>query len=301
MSEAEIVSGVGRQDIEAALADPALASLRLSGAPVVVVASDPGRVVFATEPAKALFGGDAAFLTRRLLHGGEPGALRLAALSRSLLPGAAPRLERLRFFFGPVAETVTVLCRRVARPDGPPLFAVAALGVRAPSNPDVEPDAPERLDRITSIAPAGEPNEPAAQAPATAMAHAVRFAWRTDGDHVVESVSPALASVVGEVNAHLVGRSFVDFARELALDPCGRLAAALATRDTWAGVEVAWPVGDGAMRAPVTLGAAPAFDAEENFLGFRGFGILYPGRMARVEPTPVPPAIGEAESLPSPA
>ncbi len=301
MSEAEIVSGVGRQDIEAALADPTLASLRLSGAPVVVVASDPGRVVFATEPAKALFGGDAAFLTRRLLHGGEPGAQRLAALSRSLLPGAAPRLERLRFFFGPVAETVTVLCRRVARSDGPPLFAVAALGVRAPSSPNVEPDAPERLGRTTSVAPAVGPNESAAQAPVTAMAmtHAVRFGWRTDGDHVIEWVSPALAGVVGEVNAHLVGRSFVDVARELALDPCGRLAAALATRDTWAGVEVAWPVGDGAMRAPVTLGAAPAFDAEENFLGFRGFGLLYPGRMAPVEAAPVLPASGEAPPPPS--
>lgn len=202
MSETDNVPGVDREDIEAALADPALTSLRLSGAPVVVAASDPARVVFATDEAQSLFGGDAAALTRRLLHGAEPGAQRLVALSRSLLPGAAPRLERLRFFFGPVAETVTVLCRRVARPEGAPLFAVAVLGVRAPPKNATEGDAPDRSN-VTQMT-AHEAPETEACAGGTAASSFVarapranRFAWRTDGDHVFTSVSPALAEVVG--------------------------------------------------------------------------------------------------------
>ena len=62
----------------------------------------------------------------------------------------------------------------------------------------------------------------------------------------------------------------------MGLDPEGRIAAALGARDTWSGVEVRWPAGDGAHLAPVTLGAAPVFDADENFLGFRGFGLIHP-------------------------
>ena len=279
MSDAEF-SGPWPEEIEAALADPALASLRQSGAPVVVVASDPSRVAYASDGAQALFGGDAAALTRRLLHGGEPGALRLVALSHSLLPGAAPRLERLRFFFGPVAETVTVLCRRVAREAGKPFFVIAVLGVRAPKAAGGD----NKVAQLSAVAPA----EPAPPRPR-------RFAWATDKDHVFASVAPALAETIGAQNADLVGRSFVDVARDMGLDPEGRIAAALGARDTWSGVEVRWPAGDGAHLAPVTLGAAPVFDADENFLGFRGFGLIHPERIARdIEtetPAPEPDAV----------
>ncbi len=106
---------MAKHHVEAALADPALASLRLAGAPVLAIAGAPGRVVFANAAAQSLFAGDLAILGRRLLLGAEPGARRIVALSRSLLPGAAPRLERLRFFFGPMADTVTALPPRDGR------------------------------------------------------------------------------------------------------------------------------------------------------------------------------------------
>ena len=281
MNEADNGSGVGREAIEAALADPAFASLRLSGAPVLVAASDPARIVFANAGAQSLFGGPHAALTRRLLHGGEPGASRLVALSHSLLPNAAPRLERLRFFFGPVAETVTVLCRRVALQGMTPLFAFAVLGVRAAAKPAVDAEAGED---------GADASPGAEQAVAT---RPVRFSWRTDAADTFVEVAPALAATVGEKNARLVGRALADAARDLALDSDGALAEAFATRDTWSGVRVEWPVGDGATRAPVTLGAAPAFDAEDNFAGFRGFGLIHPERIARLRPQPpaeTPPA-----------
>lgn len=302
MSEADSSVGVGKDQIEAALADPAFASLRLAGAPVVVIAGAPGRVVYATETARSLFGGDLTALGRRLLHGGEPGASRIVALSRSLLPGAAPRLERLRFFFGPVAETVTFLCRRIAVANGETLFALAALGLRAPPAPANRSDD-EKPTPVLTLAPAPEAIEhaPAVLAHAAALANideqvaeraqpgvapptppvarGARFAWRTDGDHIIASVSSALADQVGAANADVVGQSFVEAAQRLRLDESGRLVAALAARDTFSGIETLWPAADG-LRARVTLGAAPAYDAEDRFEGFRGYGVVGAERVA---------------------
>jgi PAS domain S-box-containing protein len=142
MDEARAVPLCHQQLVEAAFADPALASLRATGAPVVVVAQEPLRVVFANRQARALFGGDGVALNRRLLHGAEPGALRIVALTRSLLPDAPPRLERLRFFIGPSAETVTVMCRQTVLGQQR-VFAFAVLGARAPAiGPSAVADRP---------------------------------------------------------------------------------------------------------------------------------------------------------------
>ena len=319
MSEAEFSPGVAKEHVEAALGDPAMASLRLGGAPVVVISGASGRVVYANEPAQGFFAGDLAALGRRLLLGAEPGARRIVSLSRSLLPGAAPRLERLRFFFGPVADTVTVLCRRVTVAPGETLFALAVLGVRAPtparrvgdapqlkiaSETDV-PSAPVETPEATTLvaAPLAALAEPqAAPAPAHHVAQdaepqdddsdaneapqpvapparGARFAWRTDGDHVVTFVSPALGAEIGAGNADIVGRSLIDIARDNALDADGRLVAALAARDTFAGIETLWPAGEG-QRAQIALGAAPAFDEEDRFDGFRGYGVIRAERIA---------------------
>jgi len=317
MSEAEFGPEVAREHVEAALADPALASLRLADAPVVVIAGSPGRVVYANQGAQSLFVGDLPALGRRLLLGAEPGARRVVALSRSLLPGAAPRLERLRFFFGPVAETVTVLCRRVTVASGETLFALAVLGLRASQTTarrsgDVEPpplkapgDAIETKPAVSASAsdaadapaPAADSSaaDLAARAPAeaedalregAAPARGARFAWRTDGDHVVAFVAPALAAEIGAANADIVGRSFVDIARDMRLDADGRLAAALAARQTFAGVETSWPAGEGLV-ARIALGAAPAFDEEDRFDGFRGYGVVHPERLAAPATAPV--------------
>ena len=333
MNEAEFSPEVAKEHVEAALADPALASLRLAGAPVLVISSAHSRVVYASAAAQSLFAGDMPALARRLLLGGEPGARRIVALSRSLLPGAAPRLERLRFFFGPVAETVTVLCRRATVAPGETLFALAVLGMRAPqattrraddtatphlklaSDADVARSAPtsgEEEDRqsatvsvavqdqahveaSTVLTPHEEGTRPSADelSPPMPPARGARFAWRTNGDHIVEFVSPVLGEAIGAAHADIAGRSFVDLARDMGLDADGRLVAALAARDTFAGVETLWPAGDGQL-APIALGAAPSFDEEDRFVGFRGYGVVRPERVAAPVVEAPAPAVEEA-------
>ena len=57
-----------------------------------------------------------------------------------------------------------------------------------------------------------------------------------------------------------------------ALDPDGRVAKAIATRNTWSGITLNWPV-DGGGRLPVELSGLPVYDRMRNFSGYRGFGV----------------------------
>ena len=47
---------------------------------------------------------------------------------------------------------------------------------------------------------------------------------------------------------------------------------AFATRATWSGITLNWPV-DGGGTLPVELSGLPIFDAARNFIGYRGFGV----------------------------
>ncbi len=94
--------GVTSQDIEATLR-----ALSVGEADVPVVAAIPGqqKFVFASDKMLALFGvADLADLSARLFAGEDPGAKRLAALSK--MQDDAPRLERLSFSLGGADETL---------------------------------------------------------------------------------------------------------------------------------------------------------------------------------------------------
>ncbi|ATQ70259.1 hypothetical protein Ms3S1_12770 [Methylosinus sp. 3S-1] len=304
--------------------DPAFAALEDSGAPIVAAVGVPPAIVYLNESARAAFGADAAALGERLFRGEEEGARRLAELAVSTQHGAAPRLERLRFSFGPIAQTVTILCRKTRAAEQGGLFLIAALGVRARSQAElalqqapslpVEPEprpiveaaaepepAPSLVmpDPEPPSVPAVEPEsapepragEPAGE-PASKPARPERFIWRTDAEGRVVVVTGALADVVGRDNSDIAGRSFVETARRLRLDPRGRLDEVLASRRSWSGVELDWPLQGGGARVPVTLGALPIFDDARRFGGFQGYGVLHVGRL-RFEPPaaePAPPA-----------
>ena len=50
------------------------------------------------------------------------------------------------------------------------------------------------------------------------------------------------------------------------------MTQAVATRDTWSGITLNWPV-DGGGRLPVELSGLPIYDRARNFAGYRGFGV----------------------------
>ncbi len=121
----------------------------------------------------------------------------------------------------------------------------------------------------------------------SAPGHAVKFVWQMDAERRFTMLSPELAEVIGGTVTNLVGRSWSEVAAELGFDGDGRIAEALARRDTWSGRTVLWPVEGEALRVPVDLAALPAFDRGRAFSGFRGFGT------ARAdEPVPDPTGVG---------
>ncbi len=71
----------------------------------------------------------------------------------------------------------------------------------------------------------------------------------------------------------MLGRAWAELSETLRLDPEGEITRALATRDTFSGITIAWPVdGHGALLA-VEISGLPVFDRERRFRGYRGFGI----------------------------
>jgi PAS domain S-box-containing protein len=230
------------------------------------------KVLFASRAMLNLFGAhDLAELATRL-RSADPGARRLGALAARLPVDGAPRLERLRFMLPPAAEMLTFVCRRLAR-DPEPLFMAIALNVRPALLRAPPPKATTPADDASRAEAATAATVAAAFAERGAPRR-VRFLWRTDAADIVTDIGPELATVVGDVAAAIAGHEMGEAARTLALDPSGALAAALAGRESWSGVHVAWPVTDAAATVAATLGAVPERDSDGAFLGYRGFGIL---------------------------
>ncbi len=89
------------------------------------------------------------------------------------------------------------------------------------------------------------------------------------------SPSPATTSPPrwGARTADVLGQPWSEIAAALSLDPEGHVAHAIASRDTWSGVTVAWPSDVTGAGGDVELSGLPIFDRDRNFLGYRGFGV----------------------------
>ena len=268
-------------------ADPAFTSLEASGAPILAVMGTPERVVYANAAAMAVFGADPA---ARLLTGGERG---LAAAIDRLRGSGAPRLERLSIDLGAGVQTITILCRRLFESDDAPCFAVAALGLRADDAAPPEPAPDARPEPPAAKAEGETPADTALSELRARLAErhgeaAPRFLWKTDAAGRFVDVTHVLGDVVGARYADLLGRGVEETSEEMGLGPA--FAAALATRKSWSGVAVDWPVEDPACRVPTTLGALPIYDTGRGFSGFQGFGVL---RLSQATPTAMPHAAPE--------
>jgi signal transduction histidine kinase len=101
----------------------------------------------------------------------------------------------------------------------------------------------------------------------------LRFLWEIDGLGRFHVRSPEFIELMGPGIAAALGRPWSEIADRLALDPEGRVAAALATHETWTAIPVAWPVEGGRRRVAVDLSGLPVFDGSGAFCGYRGFGL----------------------------
>jgi PAS domain S-box-containing protein len=155
------------------------------------------------------------------------------------------------------------------------LVALIAPGTALASRPAETPpvqDLSERSAPSTRIASV-ETNETSSASPgANRRRQPLRFTWQMDVDERFSFGSDEFTRLIGPGVSAGFGRPWHEIAEAYGLDPSGRVPEALATRETWSGITIYWPV-DGGGRLPVELSGAPIFDAERNFAGYRGFGV----------------------------
>jgi PAS domain S-box-containing protein len=96
--------------------------------------------------------------------------------------------------------------------------------------------------------------------------------WQMDAEGRFLLGSDEFTRLIGARTAASLGRLWSEIAEVFGLDPEGRVAKAVATRDTWSGIALDWPV-DGGARLRVELSGLPMFDRARNFVGYRGFGV----------------------------
>ncbi|MCK1362654.1 PAS domain-containing sensor histidine kinase [Bradyrhizobium sp. 199] len=114
--------------------------------------------------------------------------------------------------------------------------------------------------------------ESSGQEPPAPRQHPLRFLWQMDADGRFALLSDEFIRLIGARTASGFGRPWREIAETFSLDPEGRVAQALASHDTWAGITVNWPTDSGAA-LPVELAGLPVYDHERNFAGFKGFGV----------------------------
>ncbi|MCS3892886.1 PAS domain S-box-containing protein [Bradyrhizobium japonicum USDA 38] len=142
---------------------------------------------------------------------------------------------------------------------------------------DAAPKTPVENPREAIVSPQAAPItshmvEPQSAEPSAPRQHPLRFLWQVDKEGRFVLGSDEFIHLIGAHTAAGFGRPWREIADEFALDPDGRVAQALASHDTWAGITVNWPA-DGGEHLPVELAGLPIYDRERNFAGFRGFGV----------------------------
>src|SRR6185312_13494057 len=100
-----------------------------------------------------------------------------------------------------------------------------------------------------------------------------RFVWQMDSALRFTLGTAEFARLLGPQTAAVLDRPWSEIARALGIDGAGRLAQALALRDTWSGIVIDWPVDGTSETLPIEMSGLPVFDRDRQFAGYRGFGI----------------------------
>jgi PAS domain S-box-containing protein len=236
---------------------------------------------------------------------GSGGATVLVATLTERMPtGTASILDETEFE-DPEFEAEE---QNVCEPAGATLADIGAALQTLPE-PPAEPQSPPPDDADDILAPAepadipapAQANEPAEPPAATERRYPLRFVWTMDAEERFTLVSRDFIDIAGARTAALMGRPWSELASTLALDPEGRVAHAVASRDTWSGITIAWPVERGDARVGVELSGLPIFDRDRTFRGYRGFGVCREiARDAATIAAQAAPTASEARAPPKP-
>src|SRR5262245_15760659 len=104
-------------------------------------------------------------------------------------------------------------------------------------------------------------------APRRERRHPLRFVWKMGEEGRFTLDSDEFIALIGPRAAAAIGRPWQEMAAELGLDPEGQVARAVATRDTWSGLTVLWPLDAGAERLTGEISGLPMFDRGRIFRG----------------------------------
>ncbi len=199
-----------------------------------------------------------------------------------------------------------------AKDEPAPAAAAPEASAEAPAlSPSVEPAAAAAGPPTPQFPANPDHDEPTAE-----RRHPLRFVWQMDADGRFVVGSDEFIELIGPRTTAAFGRLWSEIVAELKLDPENQVARAVATRETWSGITVSWPVDEGGERLPVELSGLPVFDRERDFRGYRGFGVCRDiarinqltrarrerpiGFMAQPEAAP-PAAAGTSAATPQPA
>jgi len=157
------------------------------------------------------------------------------------------------------------------RDEPSPYVEAVADEPSAPPLPEPAPVTEASAPPPIAAAPAKAPSWLDEPAPNTRR-HPLRFMWQMDADGRFSLGSDEFTRLIGVRTAAGFGRLWSEIAEVFGLDPGGRVLQAVATRSTWSGIILNWPV-DGGGRLPVELSGLPIYDRMRNFAGYRGFGV----------------------------
>ena len=147
----------------------------------------------------------------------------------------------------------------------------------ADSEPDVASHAPPAPEMQPASAPGIKPPAPQPRR------QPLRFMWQMDADGRFALGSDAFTRLIGVRTAAGSGRPWQEITEVFGLDPEGLVVKAIATRQSWSGITLNWPVDDGS-RLPVELSGLPIHDSNGSFVGYRGFGVCRDlGGLTRLE------------------
>jgi PAS domain S-box-containing protein len=125
----------------------------------------------------------------------------------------------------------------------------------------------------SEAAPVVPPLQPAAAIATPERRQPLRFVWQMDNDGRFTLGSDEFKALIGPQTAAALGQPWSDMATALGLDPEGQVSRAFASRETWSGITVAFPIDGMDTRLAVEMSGLPVFDRDRNFRGYRGFGI----------------------------